>query len=111
MRSELFGDHTTLANGQHAPNGFEAIAELDTNDDAMLNSADSAWGDLLLWLDANHDGRSTSEELVSIGTSEIEAISTEYRWSPRRDRFGNEFRYAGEVVISGHDGSAMTSTC
>lgn len=35
--TELFGNYTVLANGQIAPNGFEALRELDTNSDKGRN--------------------------------------------------------------------------
>ncbi|HEX6640584.1 MAG TPA: hypothetical protein VF215_05695, partial [Thermoanaerobaculia bacterium] len=64
--SELFGNYTKLRNGVTAANGFEALAELDTNGDSVVNSADSSWQDLLLWVDHDHDGRSSAEELIGI---------------------------------------------
>src|SRR5574343_485455 len=57
---------TTMANGQKASNGYQAMAELDTNGDGVLNSKDSLYGDLRVWVDANADGVSESGELKSL---------------------------------------------
>ena len=36
--AELFGSATKLKNGARAANGFEAMKEIDSNDDGVLNS-------------------------------------------------------------------------
>ena len=97
--AELFGDSTMLTDGTRALNGFEALADLDSNHDARVNANDPAWQQLLLWLDTNHDGASDATELVSISTSGVSAISTDYKRSGKKDRFGNEFRYKGEFQL------------
>ena len=98
--SELFGDHTLLANGVRAANGWEALAELDANGDHVVDATDAGWSELLLWFDANHDGRSNAEEFVPIAKSDVEAIETQYRWTGRRDAFGNEYRYEARFVLT-----------
>lgn len=94
--AELFGDSTTLSDGNLAANGFEALAELDSNRDGEIDANDPAWQNLLLWTDMSHDGSSQASELVPIRNSDVLAISTHYKPSGKKDRFGNEFRYAGE---------------
>ena len=91
--AELFGDAV-------ATDGWIALAQLDGNGDGAIDVSDAAWRDLLLWYDRDHDGRSTSSELVSVASSGIVAIGTRYRWLGRRDAFGNMFRYAGELTLS-----------
>lgn len=39
-------------------NGFEALKSLDSNQDGMFNSSDTAWNTVKVWADANHDGKS-----------------------------------------------------
>ncbi len=97
--AELFGDSTMLTNGARALNGFEALADLDSNHDGRIDASDPAWQQLLLWLDTNHDGMSTAAEIVSIPSSGVSAISTDYQRSGKKDRFGNEFRYKGEFRL------------
>lgn len=94
--AELFGDVP-------AANGWEALAELDTNGDGMIDVHDTQWRELLLWYDRDHDGSSTPAELMPVSTSSIISISTAYRWTGRRDAFGNMFRYAGQITLAaGH---------
>ena len=52
-----------------------------------------------MWLDSNHDGVSDETELVSIPTSNVSAIRTDYQRSGKKDRFGNELRYKGEFRL------------
>jgi hypothetical protein len=94
--AELFGGSTMLTSGSRAPNGFEALADMDSNRDGKLDASDPSWPNLLLWLDTNHDGSSTATELISIPSSGVSAISIDYQRSGKKDRFGNEFRYKGE---------------
>ena len=94
--AELFGDAI-------AENGWVALAGLDGNGDEVIDGSDAAWGALLLWYDVDHDGRSDAGELVKVADTEIRAVATRYRWSGRKDPFGNTFRYAADVTLShGH---------
>jgi len=65
--SELFGSGTTLATGQKAATGYQAMDELDTNRDGVIDSADQAYGKLQVWIDGNADGLSQADELKSLG--------------------------------------------
>jgi iron-regulated protein frpC, putative len=40
--TELFGNNSVLSSGATAANGFEALADLDSNQDGVFNSSDSA---------------------------------------------------------------------
>lgn len=97
--SELFGNHTMLASGVHAAHGFAALDELDINRDGVVDAQDPAWSKLSLWFDRDHDGQSASE-LVPIFATDVIAIGTHYRWSGRKDRHGNAFRYKGDLVLT-----------
>lgn len=98
--SELFGDHTKLADGTRARNGFEALGELDANRDGIVDSNDPAWSALILWFDEDHDGQSTPVEIVTMSSTEVVSIDTRYKWSGKKDRHGNLFRYKGEVTVT-----------
>jgi len=98
--TELFGNHTPSGSGHVAANGFVALAVCDGNHDGVINAADAIWASLLLWIDANHNGRSEPEELRSLSTTAVRAISLDYRTHMRRDAFGNLFRYEGTVQLS-----------
>jgi hypothetical protein len=97
---ELFGNHTRLAGGAEAANGFDALAEFDLNRDGIINAADPVWPLLLLWTDRNHDGKSSPDELQPAASSLV-TLDLRYHWNGRRDRFGNMFRYESSAEISG----------
>lgn len=98
--AELFGNFTPLRSGALAANGFEALNELDDNGDGLLDATDAAWSSLLLWTDADHDGRSGAGELQPIGGSGVTALETDSRWIGRTDEWGNEFRYMSHVRMA-----------
>ncbi|RKG37263.1 calcium-binding protein [Acinetobacter rongchengensis] len=72
---ELFGDNTLLANGEFAKNGIEALADLDSNGDGILDSNDQAFNEIKVWQDLNSDGISTSDELFSLLDVDITSIN------------------------------------
>ena len=75
---ELFGDNTLLTRGaragQLAANGFEALADLDSNGDAQFDALDAEFANLKLWKDLNQDGISQSEELFSLTALGVQSI-------------------------------------
>ncbi len=64
--SELFGTATRLADGTRAGNGYEAMAQHDSNHDGVLSGADVDFQKLQLWVDANVDGKTDAGELHSL---------------------------------------------
>lgn len=101
--SELFGD-STLQPPSAAPNGFLALSVLDDpqsggNGDGVLSSQDRLWNALQIWVDRNHNGRSEENELTSLSSHKVVAIDIDYRESRRKDRYGNELRYWGRVLL------------
>ena len=54
--TELFGNNSVLSNGQKAANGFEALKDLDSNNDGVFNSQDTAWNEVKVWKDTNQNG-------------------------------------------------------
>jgi trimeric autotransporter adhesin len=66
--AELFGIGTTLASGQRAANGYQALAELDTDQDGDVDGSDTDFAKLMVWVDANSDGVSTGGELQSLAS-------------------------------------------
>lgn len=73
---ELFGDKVELQNGLTSVSGFEALAELDNNNDGCIDAEDSAWTSLRVWIDSNHDGISQGE-LKTLDDLGIVSISLE----------------------------------
>ena len=52
-------------------NAFDALSSLDSNKDLKFDNQDERWGDVRVWVDANHDGQSRVE---STGTSELHSL-------------------------------------
>ena len=71
---ELFGVDTIKANNTLAANGFDALKELDSNNDGFITSLDTAYTGLKVWKDANQDGISQASELQSLGALGISSI-------------------------------------
>ena len=88
---ELFGDNTLINNGRKAQNGFEALAQYDTNKDLKIDQKDKTWADLLLWIDTNHNGISEQKELTPIKDSQVHEIYLDYSYLNKVDH-GNLLR-------------------
>jgi trimeric autotransporter adhesin len=86
---ELFGSETLLQNGQKAANGYLALAELDSNQDKIINAQDAAFNTLKIWQDLNSDGKSTANELFTLADKNIQSISTHYTDVQQTDANGN----------------------
>jgi hypothetical protein len=104
--SELFGNHTRLPNGQLAPNGFAALATYDLpenggNADGVIDSRDSIWNELRLWIDWNHNGISEFDELYRLEDLGLTQISLDYQTTNRIDQFGNLFRFKAPCQLAG----------
>lgn len=97
---ELFGIATRLPDGSKAGHGFIALQSYDLpvhggNADGRITSADVVWGRLRLWVDADHDGRSTIFETGPMQSYGVTALELAYMTDPGRDPAGNEHRYRG----------------
>ncbi|NOT16019.1 MAG: hypothetical protein HOP21_10725 [Methylotenera sp.] len=105
---ELFGDNTVLTSGaragQKAADGFDALADLDTNLDGMVSAADAQFASLRLWRDLNQDGISQSGELFSLSSQGIASINVASTAQSVTLRNGNELADIGSFTRV--DGSA-----
>jgi hypothetical protein len=73
--AELFGEGTPLE-GRRAADGFEALAALDRperggNGNGLVEQGDLMFEQLVLWRDADHNGRSEAGELVSLESAGV----------------------------------------
>ncbi|WP_192483952.1 MULTISPECIES: calcium-binding protein [Cysteiniphilum] len=71
---ELFGDNTIKANGEKATDGFDALSDLDNNNDGIFDHNDTAFDELRLWQDSNQDGVVQEGELKSLDDAGILSI-------------------------------------
>ncbi|MEH2570888.1 T1SS-143 domain-containing protein [Bradyrhizobium sp. AZCC 1577] len=69
--NELF---TPNFNGGHFADGIAALGSLDGNHDGVIDSKDQAFGDLVTWQDANHNGVSEGGELIKLSDLGIKSI-------------------------------------
>ncbi len=73
--TELFGNSTKLADGQtKAKDGFEALRQYDLNQDNLIDANDAVFANLKIWVDANKDGVSQSEELHGLQDIGLRAL-------------------------------------
>ncbi len=75
---ELFGDGVELSDGRISENGFEVLAELDSNNDGIVDCNDDEFNKLLIWIDYNHNGISESNELITAQEKGVVSINLSY---------------------------------
>lgn len=96
---ELFS-HVSPQQPSRTPNGFRALRMFDEplnggNDDGVLNASDEIYGSLMLWLDADRDGRTDTGELVSLASVGLAEVELDYTDAlAHDDEHGNTFRYS-----------------
>lgn len=76
--AELFGNFTQLKNGELAKNGFEALKDLDSDDNGVFDESDKAFNEILVWQDYNSNGKAESGELKSLSEHGIKSINLEF---------------------------------
>lgn len=104
---ELFGNASLLASGRKAENGFEALRRWDVNRDGVVDRLDPAYASLVLWNDANGDGKSSASELSSPAQRGILAFHLGYATGKSEDAHGNVFGQIGFVELAGGGAAPM----
>jgi hypothetical protein len=102
---ELFGVDTVLSNGLYAPDGFTALADLDTNGDHVFNAADAQFANVRVWRDLNQDGVSQANELFTLASLGITAIDLNAHTATKTLAGGNTQTLAANVA--GLEGPAV----
>ena len=87
--TELFGNNSVLSSGEKAANGFEALADLDSNNDGIFDNSDTAWNQVDVWKDSNQNGKVDEGELLTLEQAGIESIDLDYQNSNTVDANGN----------------------
>ena len=103
---ELFGDSTIKSNGQVATDGFNALADIDSNADGMVNSADTQYTNLRIWRDLNQDGISQTGELFTLTSLNIASINVGSNLNSQTLANGNQVADLGTYTKI--DGSTAT---
>jgi hypothetical protein len=73
--SELFGSGTSLSDGTKAVDGFQALSQLDTNHDGVIDSIDAQFADLSVWVDSNSNGVTDAGELKSLTDIGVKSLN------------------------------------
>ena len=101
--AELFGDHTPLAAGGKARDGFQALAGQDDNGDGVVDQRDSNWHRLRVWRDLNQDGVSQEHELYALAQLDIASLTVTATSHRQTLRNGNLIADLGQYART--DGS------
>ncbi|MCG7977900.1 MAG: hypothetical protein N0E58_07150, partial [Candidatus Thiodiazotropha endolucinida] len=105
---ELFGNATTLSDGTQAENGFQAMTELDSNSDGIVDINDELFGELRVFRDLDQDGATDEGELFALNEAGVESISLDYTNESFIDEFGNEHRQVGSYTHTNGETRTMT---
>lgn len=86
---ELFGSATRLNNGTFAKNGFEALRELDADQNGVFDAQDPAFASVRIWSDRNLNRESEANELTSLEQAGVRSIDLHDVRAMRCDARGN----------------------
>ncbi|WP_437576468.1 calcium-binding protein [Sorangium sp. So ce887] len=73
--NELFGVDTVKLDGTLAADGLDALSDLDTVSDGVIDAADAGFGALRIWHDLNSNGQAEFGELASLAEMGITSIA------------------------------------
>jgi hypothetical protein len=93
--SELFGEGTVIkATGKKGKDGYTALAQYDSNKDGVIDRNDAVFSKLVVWFDRNHDGKTNTDEVVSLASTGVTKVGLNFSRMAGDDRFinGNELR-------------------
>lgn len=96
--NELFGNQTSLNNGQLAKNGFEALADYDLNNDGVIDAEDEIYQQLQVWQDINQNAHVDQGELTGLQTIGIQKIDLAYTSAKQVDVNGNYHKQQGQFI-------------
>lgn len=103
--AELFGDQTPLSSGGLADSGFAALAEMDSNNDGVIDASDVKFSSLRVWRDLNGDGISQDGELFTLDALGITSLDTQFSAVVSGADLGNGNRVLREGGFTRADGS------
>ncbi|MFH0785589.1 MAG: hypothetical protein V2B20_27090, partial [Pseudomonadota bacterium] len=106
--TELFGNHTILASGGKAANGFSALAEYDDNKDGRIDANDAVFSQLKVWRDLDADGVSDAGELIGLAEAGVARLNLGIIAASGVDAQGNSHRLVGSYVDTSGANHTMT---
>jgi serine-aspartate repeat-containing protein C/D/E len=99
--SELFG-------GASKGSGFAKLASYDSNSDGVVDAADAQFASLLIWQDANSNGKTDAGELVSLTAAGVSSLTVAYTELPFLDANNNLHLERSSVTLSNGKTADMT---
>lgn len=98
-----------------ANGGFLDLAQYDDpknggNGDGIIDARDGIWPLLRLWVDLDHNGISTPNEIFPLEEMGVNIISLDYHDDRWTDPFGNLFRYRARINPDDPDASHVGRT-
>ena len=99
--SELFG-------GTGKGSGFAKLASYDSNADGVVNASDAQFASLLIWQDANSNGKTDAGELVSLQAAGVASLTVAYVELPFLDANQNLHLERSSVTMSNGKVADMT---
>ncbi|SFL62127.1 IS630 transposase-related protein, partial [Nitrosomonas communis] len=85
--AELFGVDTVKSDGKLAIDGFDALSDLDSNADELINQDDAQFAQVRVWRDLNQNGISTVDELFLL--SQLGVVSIDLKATSKNVNLGN----------------------
>lgn len=99
--SELFG-------GSAKGDGFAKLASYDSNGDGFVDANDADFASLLIWQDANSDGKTDAGELVSLTQAGVTSLKLAYTDLAFLDANNNLHMESSTVTMANGTTAAMT---
>ena len=99
--NELFGGTAKGA-------GFANLAAYDSNHDGFVNDADAAFGQLMIWRDANGNHATDAGELMTLAQAGVASLTVAYTELPFVDAQGNLHLERSTATLA--NGSAVSMT-
>jgi hypothetical protein len=98
---ELFG-------GASKGSGFAKLASYDSNGDGQVNAADAGYASLLIWQDANSNGKTDAGELVGLAAAGVVSLTVAHTELPFLDANHNLHLERSSVTLSNGTTADMT---
>ena len=106
--SELFGGNTIKLDGEIALNGFDALIDLDSDNNKVIDNEDLIWDSLQIWQDKNSDGKTQLGELRLLDDIGISSIDLDFNISEYTDENNNQHRLKSTVKWNDNRTTDMT---
>ncbi len=100
-RISLLNEISFLGDKPGATTDLEGLAAFDSDGDGALTAADEQWSDFRVWRDANQDGRSSSNELLTLDEAGVTVIGLSAKSGGQTTGAIRTLPYAIELLAEG----------